>query len=106
MRKIFKSTLFVAASVIIMSRIWYSVRLNIISVIVSVPLGILLGIWAALKKNTLTDHTISTLVMIFISIPGFVLISFVLRIFSYGLNWLPSTWPPDTALTSRSVALP
>lgn len=93
----------VAASVIIMSRIWYSVRLNIISVIVSVPLGILLGIWAALKKNTLTDHTISTLVMIFISIPSFVLISFVLRIFSYGLNWLPSTWPPDTALTSAKI---
>ncbi|MDO4853032.1 MAG: ABC transporter permease, partial [Clostridia bacterium] len=62
-----------------------------------VPIGILLGIWAALKKNTLTDHSISTMVMIFISIPSFVLISFVLRIFCYGLDWLPSSWPPDTA---------
>jgi oligopeptide transport system permease protein len=93
----------VAASVIIMSRIWYSVRLNIISVIVSVPIGILLGIWAALKKNSLTDHTISTMVMVFISIPSFVLISFVLRIFSYGLDWLPSTWPPDTASTAVKI---
>ena len=93
----------VAASVIIMSRIGYSMRLNIISAVLSVPLGILLGIWAALKKNTVTDHTISTLVMICVSIPSFVLISFVLRIFSYGLGWLPSTWPTDTAATATKI---
>ena len=87
----------VSASVIIMSRIGYSIKLNIFSVIFSVPLGILLGIWAALKKNSLTDATISTMVMVFISIPSFVLISFALRILCYDLNWLPSTWPPDTA---------
>lgn len=87
----------VAASVIIGSRIGYSIKLNIFSVIVSVPLGLLLGIWAALKKNTMTDHSISTMVMIFISIPNFVLISFVMSIFCYNLQWLPSTWPPDSA---------
>ena len=93
----------VAASVIIMNRIWYSVRLNIISVIFSVPLGLGLGIWAALKKNTLTDHTISTMVMIFISVPSFVLICFVLRVFAYDLSWLPSTWPADTATTWTKI---
>lgn len=87
----------VSAAVIIGSRLGYSIRLNIISVLFSVPIGILLGIWAALKKNTMTDHTISTLVMIFISLPSFVLISFILRIFCYQLGWLPSTWPADTA---------
>ena len=92
----------VKASVIIMNRIGYSVRLNIFSVIFSVPLGILLGIWAALKKNTATDH-ISTLVMVFISIPNFVLITFVLSIFAYNLRWLPSTWPPDTAPLSAKI---
>ena len=93
----------VSASVIIMSRIWYSMRLNIISVIFSVPLGILLGIWAALKKNTVTDHTISTMVMIFISVPSFVLISFVLRVFSYDLGWLPSSWPADTSTLATKI---
>lgn len=87
----------VAASVIIMSRIGYSIRLNIISVLFSVPIGILLGIWAALKKNSMTDHTISTMVMVFISLPSFVLISFILKIFAYELGWFPSTWPADTA---------
>lgn len=93
----------VSASVIIGSRIGYSIRLNIISVIFSVPLGILLGIWAALKKNTITDHTISTLVMVFISIPSFVLISFILRIFAYNLGWLPSVWPTDSATTAMKI---
>ena len=93
----------VQASVIIMSRIGYSIRLNIISVIFSVPLGILLGIWAALKKNSMTDHIISTVVMVFISIPSFVLISFVLRIFCYNLGWLPSAWPADTASLGAKV---
>lgn len=93
----------VAASVIIGSRIGYSIRLNIISVIFSVPIGILLGIWAALKKNSITDHTISTLVMIFISIPSFVLISFLLKVFCYNLNWLPSAWPTESASTAVKI---
>lgn len=93
----------VSASVIIGSRIGYSIRLNVLSVIFSVPIGILLGIWAALKKNTLTDHTISTLVMVFISIPSFVLISFVLRVFCYNLGWLPSVWPTDSATTAVKI---
>lgn len=93
----------VSAAVIIGSRIGYSIRLNIISVIFSVPIGILLGIWAALKKNSMTDHTISTMVMVFISLPSFVLISFILRIFCYELDWLPSTWPADTASTAVKI---
>lgn len=93
----------VSASVIIMSRIGYSIRLNIISVIFSVPIGILLGIWAALKKNSMTDHTISTLVMVFISLPSFVLISFIMSLFCYNLGWLPSTWPADTASLATKV---
>lgn len=93
----------VSASVIIGSRIGYSIKLNVFSVIFSVPIGILLGIWAALKKNSATDYTISTLVMVFISIPSFVLISFVLRIFAYNLNWLPSSWPTQTAATATKI---
>ena len=83
----------VSASVIILERIWYTVRVNIFAVIFSVPIGILLGIWAALRKNTMTDHTISTLVMVFISVPNFVMISFLMKLFCYDLKWLPSTWP-------------
>ena len=39
----------------------------------------------------------------FISIPSFVLSSFVLRIFCYNLGWLPSSWPADTAPLAAKV---
>lgn len=85
-----------SASTIIMKRLPTSVSINIIATLISVPLGILLGIIAALKKNTKTDHIISTSVMVFISIPSFVLITFILLIFAYNLEWLPTQWPFDT----------
>jgi len=93
----------VKATVIIGERLGTSIKLNILSVIVSVPLGLLLGIWAALKKNTMTDHIISTTVMVFISIPSFVLITFLMLWFCYGLKWLPSQWPNKTASTSMKI---
>lgn len=93
----------VAASVIIMSRIGYSIKVNLWSIIVSIPCGILLGIWAALKKNTMTDHVISTLIIVFYGVPIFVLILFFVRIFAYDLNWLPSTWPADTATLATRI---
>lgn len=86
-----------SASQIIAKRLPTSMSLNIISVIFSVPLGILLGIIAALKKNTKTDHIISTSIMIFISIPSFVLITFLMLILCYRLGWLPTQWPASTA---------
>lgn len=87
----------VAATVLIGERIVYSIRLNILSVIFSVPLGIALGIWAALKKNKPTDHIISTLVMVFISVPSFVLITFLLLMLCYNNQVLPSQWPSESA---------
>lgn len=88
---------------IISSRLPTSMYLNIISVVISVPLGIVLGIVAALKKNSATDNVISTLVMIFISIPSFVLITFMILILCYKLHWLPPQWPSPSAPTTQKV---
>lgn len=88
---------------IIITRLPTSMYLNIISVIISVPLGIVLGIIAALKKNSATDNVISTLVMVFISIPSFVLITFLILILCYKLHWLPPQWPSPSAPTSQKV---
>ena len=80
---------------IIMTRLPYSMRLNIISMLISIPLGIGLGILAALKKNTWVDSLISTVIMIFISVPSFVLISFLLLWFRK-IPGFPSSWPSDS----------
>ena len=77
---------------IIGSRLPLTIKINIWSVLISVPAGLGLGIWAALKKNTMTDHIISTLVMIFISIPSFIIITFLMKWLAYDTGWLPSQW--------------
>ena len=46
--------------------------INIYTMLFAVPVGLALGIYAALKKNKWQDHLISTGVMVFISVPGYV----------------------------------
>ena len=78
-----------------------TMSINIIVVFLSVPLGIALGVYAGLKKNTWIDHTISTLIMIFVSIPGFVVITFLIYFLSYQTNgMLPPSWPSSDAPAS------
>ncbi len=63
--------------------------LNLMSILGSIPIGIALGIWAALKKNKLTDHVISTTTMIVISAPSFVYAILIQYLLSYKLGWFP-----------------
>ena len=93
----------VGAIYIIGERLPTTIKVNVLSVIFSVPLGIILGIWAALKKNTTTDHIISTAIMVFISIPSFVLITFLMLIFCYRLGWLPTQWPGPSAPQNEKI---
>ena len=93
----------VNATVLIAEGLGYSIRVNILSVIFSVPIGIALGIWAALKKNTMTDHIISTLVMIMISVPSFVLISILMLWLCYNTHILPPQWPESIAPLATKV---
>ena len=57
---------------VISSRLLPTVLVNLYSLILSTPLGIAFGIYAAVKKNKWQDHVISTAVMIFVSIPSYV----------------------------------
>ena len=70
-------------------RIAPTILINIYSLILSVPIGIVFGIFAALKKNKWQDQVISTGVMLFISVPSFVYAFLVQYIFAFKLGWLP-----------------
>ena len=50
----------------------YTILVNLYSILISIPIGLALGIFAALKKNKWQDHLISTLVMVFVSVPSYV----------------------------------
>ena len=68
-----------------------TILINLYSSILAVPVGISLGIFAALKKNKWQDHLISTLVMVVISVPNFVYATLFLYVICYKLNLLPKT---------------
>lgn len=66
-----------------------TVIVNLYSIIFAIPIGIALGVFAALKKNTWVDYLISTLTMVVISVPSFVYAFLIQYLFSYKLGWLP-----------------
>ena len=79
---------------------------NVYTMILSVPIGLLLGIYAALKKNKWQDHLISTGVMVFISVPGYVycfLIQYILchKLVEWTGGWgFPLQMLPNTSYFS------
>ena len=66
-----------------------TVLLNVYSLFFSVPLGIIFGIYAALKKNKWQDAFISTGVMVFVSVPSYVYAFLVQFILCFKLEWFP-----------------
>ena len=71
---------------IIADRIPPTVALNFLSLFISIPLGLIAGTAAALKRNTWMDTVISFMIVLFISIPSFVFASLM----QYCLTYL---WP-------------
>ncbi len=71
------------------SKIPATLLVNAYSMLFSVPLGLLLGIYAALKKNKWQDYAISTAVMVFISVPSYVYALLVQYLLCFKLRWFP-----------------
>ena len=74
---------------IFVSKLPATMIVNFYSIILSIPIGIALGIWAALRKNTWVDDTISTLTMALISVPSFVYAFLIQYFLAFKLGWFP-----------------
>ena len=74
-----------------LQKIPYTVIVNLYSIIVAVPVGIALGIFAALKKNKWQDHVISTVVMLLISVPSYVYAFVVQYFLCFKTGWFSLT---------------
>jgi len=72
------------------SKIPASIQINIIPYFLSIPIGIGIGVLAALYKNKWIDNLISVGIMVFISIPYFVIIVLAQYFFFFQLKWVPS----------------
>lgn len=66
-----------------------TILVNVYSMIISVPIGLLLGIYAALKKNKWQDHLISTSVMILVSVPSYIYAFVIQYLLCFKLQWFP-----------------
>ena len=78
-----------AVAEVFMEKLPPTILINIYSSLMAVPIGIALGIFAALKKNKWQDHVISTAVMVIISVPSFVYASLLLYLICFKASLLP-----------------
>ena len=98
----------VDAFTILMERIPVSLRLNVLSLLISIPLGIIGGTIAALSKNKWPDYLISLMVILFISVPSFVFASTMQYFLSGKLGWFPIIYDSQHGLAEQyySMVLP
>lgn len=66
-----------------------TILINVYSSLIGVPIGLGLGIVAALKKNKWLDQVISTGVMVMIAVPALVYAFLIQYIFCFTLKWFP-----------------
>ncbi len=97
-----------------------TILVNAYASLMAVPLGLMFGIYAALKKNKWQDHVISTGVMVLVSVPSYVyafliqyFLCFRLKLFPlmmqagtdyFSASMLRSMFPPVLALSLGSIA--
>ncbi|MDO4799114.1 MAG: ABC transporter permease [Bacillota bacterium] len=81
---------------IIINRLPPTMLINFISLFISIPIGLFFGVIAALKRNSWTDHAISAMVVLFISVPSFVFASLLQYLLTY-------VWPIFPTLYESSA---
>ncbi len=90
---------------IIMDGMKTSAKLGLIAAAYAAVLGITLGAVAALRRNTLLDKTIMVITTAFVSMPSFIMGSFLLIIFSTKLGWLPANGATQGGLILPVITL-
>ena len=68
-----------------------TILINIYSTLIGVPIGLGLGILAALKKNKWQDQVINIFIILLISVPSIVLALMLQYVFCFKLAWFPLT---------------
>jgi ABC-type dipeptide/oligopeptide/nickel transport system permease component len=76
----------------LLGRAWIpSLVLGGLGVLIGAPIGILLGMVAALRRNSLVDYFASAISTLGLTIPVFVISMLLILLFSVWLNWLPAS---------------
>ncbi|HEX2623316.1 MAG TPA: ABC transporter permease [Phototrophicaceae bacterium] len=76
---------------LVFDRLQNSLRLGLLTLILSVPLSIALGVLAALRENSWVDSVISVFSLGVVGLPEFVTGIVLISVFALGLGWFPAT---------------
>jgi ABC-type dipeptide/oligopeptide/nickel transport system permease component len=75
----------------LIGRTWpVSIRLGLVTLVIAIPLGMLLGIIAASRQNTWVDYTASSVSTLGLTVPNFVIAIWLVLLFAVQLQWLPT----------------
>ena len=95
---------------VIAGRLPKSLLLAGLSAVVSVPLALLIGIVAAMYRQTRLDRVLSILTLSMVAVPEFLVATVAVLIFAVELRWLPSLvlLPPNAGMVDflRAYAMP
>lgn len=93
---------------LVLERLGNSLTLAGLTLAISIPLSILLGVIAGLKENTWIDNLISILTLSVVGLPEFVTGLVLINVFALGLGWFPASASPGATLgdTLRNLLLP
>ncbi len=67
-----------------------SMQLGLLAILLSLLIGVALGVIAALRQNRVLDYLVMTLAMTGITIPNFVMAPVLVLVFAVFLGWLPA----------------
>ena len=80
-----------AISVMIEPRLWNTLLLAGVVAAIAIPLSLALGLLAAMYPGSRLDSTITFTTLSLISVPEFLVATFLILIVAVQLNWLPAT---------------
>jgi peptide/nickel transport system permease protein len=85
----------VQAGPLVLQRLRNSARLAVLSLMLFVPVGIWLGVYAGLREDSLTDRFLRGTSMALAGMPEFVTGLILIAVFALGFNWLPANSSVD-----------
>ena len=90
---------------VIMDGMKTSAKLGVIAAVGAAIVGIVLGAFAALRRNTFLDKVIMVITTAFVSMPSFIMGSLLLIVFSVKLGWVPANGASSGGLILPIITL-
>ena len=91
------------AKEIFSSRLGITLKVGVLSCIITILVGVGVGILSAVKKYSIIDYITTTLAVIFSAAPAFWIALMALMVFCMKLHWLPASWDNGSL---RGIILP